>query len=1012
MTLSSQQNILQEMDAALAFEIQAQEESNYKSGKHIAINGKSVEEKNGLLHLYEFSLENPWEAADDTPVRVLVQPKQAINATIVRSNGLTITIGTKEPLLPEALRQITLFDDSVELLKRLREMLQKNQEGPTRLGSKAFGIEPFRVGKVTQSPSPQFDKCNTPQQQAITTALGSEVTYIIGPPGTGKTFTLALITLNHILANRSVLIVSHTNIAVDNAITGITDLREDANNIFKQRLKEGKIIRYGASRNNDLKKPEYEDIYLPAIVKRKSAHLARQLEELNRSLQQRESQYMSQLKPIELEHKIWTTQQHQIISQLEPAKQELRRLRAIEEQRKAALTAQKRQKEKEHKEESQNSTANEQLMAKKLTEIVRNASEGEKLVAQRNDLSTQLAAAQQMNKIARMFKGIHLESLSKRLSDVGYQIWQIEENQTTIQAALTVAYSKRAAYEKSLGRIAAELQITDHQLHTPTRETLMIGELQARVYNQERRLPEIDTKLNVIEQSMNELEREYQRSTAVLRDQIATIVEQLREVETQVVAEAQVIATTLSKTYMSQALNERHFDVVIVDEISMAPLPAVYFAASHADHSFVAIGDPQQLAPIVNDKDRKHPLVGKWLGIDLFTHRKITLEKSIRGFENSVLLQYQFRMHPEISSISSAHVYRGHILDSKGIGVEKVLKIEPEPDKHLVLCDTSDASPIASKPQSSRINVYHALCAIALARQVLLSLPYDSKQPDKQRIGIVAPYSKQAKLLLNLIKDAGLENLVKAGTVHRFQGLEFDVVIFDTVELPPIPPPKDFIAVGNEAMRLVNVAITRAKHKLIIIANANHILTSHKGNEGLSFPLDSTLRKAVEEAKKVGIVNSFEILEQPLATFEAKQDRYREIVKLQSLLDNTTKLDPELLYEERLNEVTFFPRFAQDLQDARSKIVIVSPFIANRAYEILPILERKLKESVSVIVVTDPDEYFEQSPKIEELFKKAGIEILHYPKAHMKHAIIDEKIIYDGSLNILSHKDRHESMNS
>ncbi len=56
---------------------------------------------------------------------------------------MTITIATKNPLSPEMLHQIILIDDSVELLKRLREMLKSNQEGQSKLGSKIFGLNPF-----------------------------------------------------------------------------------------------------------------------------------------------------------------------------------------------------------------------------------------------------------------------------------------------------------------------------------------------------------------------------------------------------------------------------------------------------------------------------------------------------------------------------------------------------------------------------------------------------------------------------------------------------------------------------------------------------------------------------------------------------------------------------------------------------------------------------------------------------------------------------------------------------
>ncbi len=327
-----------------------------------------------------------------------------------------------------------------------------------------------------------------------------------------------------------------------------------------------------------------------------------------------------------------------------------------------------------------------------------------------------------------------------------------------------------------------------------------------------------------------------------------------------------------------------------------------------------------------------------------------------------------------------------------------------------MLCDTSDASPVAIRPESgSRFNIYHALCTIAIARRTLLSLGNHPNQEGTERIGIVTPYSKQAKLLQRLIEDNGMKHLVRAGTVHKFQGLEFDVVIFDTVESSPVPPRREFIVSGKDAMRLINVAITRARHKLIVVANSRHIETACYKEGGLYFPEDSILRKVNLEARNSSIINSSEILELPPSTLVERQNRHLESKKLQQLLGNS-QLDPENFYEERLNETTFYPRFKQDLEAAKRCIVIVSPYLANRAKEFLDILSEKRKMGVTVTVVIDPRERFEISSEIEDMLKKEGIEVLEYPKAHMKHAIIDEEIIYDGSLNILSHVDRHELM--
>src|SRR5205085_11816558 len=134
-----------------------------------------------------YSLNDPVEPQDDTPLKVKVNGAPDIQGMIVTSTGTKITIATEESLSPEAMRQISLVDDPTQLLERLREALQTTNEGPSQLGSKSFGLQQFTHGK---RPSPvafgvKF-KPDSSQERAIQSALGSEVTYIVGPPGTGK----------------------------------------------------------------------------------------------------------------------------------------------------------------------------------------------------------------------------------------------------------------------------------------------------------------------------------------------------------------------------------------------------------------------------------------------------------------------------------------------------------------------------------------------------------------------------------------------------------------------------------------------------------------------------------------------------------------------------------------------------------------------------------------------------------------------------------------------------------
>ena len=378
--------------------------------------------------------------------------------------------------------------------------------------------------------------------------------------------------------------------------------------------------------------------------------------------------------------------------------------------------------EERYKQVHQQFYALNQYGAQQNAAFVRVQSEYNTQLTQYADVANQLRLAQQMNRLIRLFKGINKETLEKELSEVNYHIWSNRETQANLQRDLERAYSHRATLEAQMKQLRDRLQFLMSQINTPSKNAPSIAYLQEARANLEHMIAQDDALQQEQEQIALRNEESYQNKITDIRMRLESIEAELREVEKRIVADAQVIATTLSKTYMNSMLSERRFDVVIVDEMSMAPLPVVYIAASHANTSVILIGDPLQLAPIAQAKD-KNEMVKKWLGTDLFTHRGITLELSSEGYENSVLLEYQSRMHPEISTIARKYVYDGLIQDREREERADYSHVLPLPEKHLILCDTSDASPIAVRPESSRINIYHALCSVATCTSGALDPP-------------------------------------------------------------------------------------------------------------------------------------------------------------------------------------------------------------------------------------------------------------------------------------------------
>lgn len=116
------------------------------------------------------------------------------------------------------------------------------------------------------------------------------------------------------------------------------------------------------------------------------------------------------------------------------------------------------------------------------------------------------------------------------------------------------------------------------------------------------------------------------------------------------------------------------------------------------------------------------------------------------------------------------------------------------------------------------------------------------------------------------------------------------------------------------------------------------------------------------------------------------------------------------------NQDTFYKAFINDLVHARNIVVIESPFIAKkRIVQLLPVFMNLRKRNVRIIVNTKPfDEHnpllYEQVLWAIEEMQAINIEVFLTVGHHRKFAVIDDNILWEGSLNILSQNDSCELM--
>ena len=124
-----------------------------------------------------------------------------------------------------------------------------------------------------------------------------------------------------------------------------------------------------------------------------------------------------------------------------------------------------------------------------------------------------------------------------------------------------------------------------------------------------------------------------------------------------------------------------------------------------------------------------------------------------------------------------------------------------------------------------------------------------------------------------------------------------------------------------------------------------------------------------------------------------------------------------MFYKSTLyDQDTFYGQFTRDLHRCRSEVIIECPFITERRIcMLLPILARLRRREVRIIVNTrNPEDhdgnYYFQAVEAVAAMQNLGVKVLYTVGHHRKLAILDQKIVYEGSLNILSFSDSCEIM--
>ncbi|RDI45825.1 AAA domain-containing protein [Falsibacillus pallidus] len=293
---------------------------------------------------------------------------------------------------------------------------------------------------------------------------------------------------------------------------------------------------------------------------------------------------------------------------------------------------------------------------------------------------------------------------------------------------------------------------------------------------------------------------------------------EFKEKEKGLVKDARMIGSTLSKAAADPAIYLESFDLVIIDEASMAYVPQLAFASTLGKRIAVC-GDFMQLPPVAISK---HPMTTKWLQEDIFHHAGVasSLDKKKEVHPQLFMLKEQRRMHPAISSFTNRHVYQNQVFDHPSTIESRASIVEkaPFPNAAAIFLNMDTASQYGGREGSSfsRFHLFSALAAVQLMM--------NAKSDGLQSIGFISPYRAQAKLVQTFIDHIfeGEEEGLSSATVHKFQGSEKDMILFDLVDTDSHSTAGRLLTNEN-SLRMVNVAVTRSRGKFIALGNDRFI---------------------------------------------------------------------------------------------------------------------------------------------------------------------------------------------
>lgn len=320
-----------------------------------------------------------------------------------------------------------------------------------------------------------------------------------------------------------------------------------------------------------------------------------------------------------------------------------------------------------------------------------------------------------------------------------------------------------------------------------------------------------------IRKAIRELYTQVRKSAnrEAVRQKINSLKDRANELEIRInealFGEARVIACTLTGS-ANRLLAGYRFGTLFIDEAAQALEAACWIAIRKADRVILA-GDHCQLPPTVKNPEAAREGLGHTL-----------MQCIVKNKPDCVsLLRMQYRMNDEIMRFSSEWFYGGMLQSAPEVKYRSILDFDTPIE--WINTEELECNEEFVGDSYGRINKEEAELSVEQLKGYIGKIGKERFLDERIDVGLISPYKAQVQYLRQLLKRdpffKPFRSAITVNTVDGFQGQERDIVIISLVRANE----EGQIGFLND-LRRMNVAITRARMKLIILGDAS-TLTRH-----------------------------------------------------------------------------------------------------------------------------------------------------------------------------------------